>query len=183
MKQIPKGQPDPNDTSDAGRDKPEPGGIRQKLREAEQRSRDYEQKMQALQADLEQRMDELASAEAQRDEAFSRITAIENRTRVERTLGQAGVVDLEAAALLLGQRMDLDGELDEEQLRTHVESLLLDKPFLVSAGASTLPPMSRAPRESTSPGAKLTQAARRAAGSGNRRDIAEYLRLRRLTSQ
>jgi hypothetical protein len=94
-------------------------------------------------------------------------------------LAEAGVLDLEAAGVLLAKRVDLAGELEDEAIRRGVEQLVLDKPFLVRP-AGSLPPATASPR-SERPGsfAQLTQAAERAVQTGNRRDVAEYLRLRR----
>ena len=60
-----------------------------------------------------------------------------------------------------------------------VEQLLLDKPFLVKR-ATPLPPATASARADR-PGtfAQLAQAADRAVRTGDRRDVAEYLRLRR----
>lgn len=134
-----------------------------------------------LRQQLDARNDELATAEAQRDELAQRLTETENRHAAESTLHRAGAVDPETALLLLRQRMDFDEPLDTRDLADAVQQLLLDKPFLLRDDAPpAMPPMTRTPREPPSDGqAELAQAARTAAGSGNRRDIARYLRLRR----
>ena len=95
-------------------------------------------------------------------------------------MGQAGVIDLDAACVLLRGRIDLGEELDEESIARGVESLLLDKPFLRASQAAPLPPATASARTSVAGGAaQLAQAAEQAARSGGRRDIANYLRLRR----
>ncbi len=147
---------------------------------ADERIQVVEQQLENLQRQLQSRSDELGTAEAQRDEARQQLIVADNRLAVERMLTQAGVVDVEAAALLLSRRLDLAEELDTEAITRGVEKLLLDKPFLRSSPAATLPPRS-ASAKSAGAGlsAKLAQTAERAARSGDRRDVAEYLRLRR----
>lgn len=153
--------------------------YRRRAQQAEGRLHELEQQLADLRAQLDHRNEELAVAEAQRDEARVQLVATGNQRRAERLMIEAGVVDLEAASLLLSKRIDLAGELEEEAVRRGVEQLLLDKPFLVRPSAS-LPPSTASPR-SEKPGsfAQLTKAAERAVQSGSRRDVAEYLRLRR----
>jgi hypothetical protein len=130
-----------------------------------------------LQAALAERTAALGAAEAQRDEARARLVEAENRRAAERLLGASGVVDLEAAELLLGRRIDLTAEeLDTAALRRSIEQLLLDKPFL--RAARPLPGRTGGVRRAGHSG-ELADAAERAARSGDRRDVAEYLRLRR----
>jgi len=160
--------------------------YRRRAQQAEVRIQEIEQQLADSQSQLEQRSEEVASAEAQRDELQQRIVEMENRHAAERLLGQAGVADLETATLLLAKRVRLDEDLEPEALRLHVEQLMLDKPFLNQGPAepiTSLPPKSASPRPTrTSAATQLAQAAQRAIHSGNRRDIAEYLRLRRQTA-
>ena len=104
----------------------------------------------------------------------------------ERMLSEAGVVDLEAASLLLSKRLDFSEAFDNETLARQVEQLLLDKSFLRGAPyglASSFPPTTASPRHHrASATAQITHAAERAVKTGDRRDIAEYLRLRRQSS-
>jgi hypothetical protein len=119
--------------------------------------------------------DALATAEAQRDEALHRLEEAQGRLSAERLLAAAGVSDVEAAATLLARRVDL-AQTQGEELRLGVEQLLLDKPYLRSGQVSLPPPTAsgRAPAA-----AAIIEAAQRAARSGDRRDVAHYLRLRR----
>lgn len=154
--------------------------YRRRAQQAEGRLRELEQQLEAVQSHARRRDDDLAAAEAQRDEAASQLTIIENRLAAERLLTQAGVVDLEAASVLLSRRMDLAEEVDGEAMARGVEQLLLDKPFLRSPTGAALPPKTACPRDAAAaPAARLAQAAEAAARSGDRRDVANYLRLRR----
>ena len=160
--------------------------YRRRAQQAEGHLREVEQQLEAAQSRIQQRDDELATAEAQRDEASTQLVVVENRLAAERLLTQAGVVDLETASVLLSRRLDLAEEVDAEALARGVEQLLLDKPFLRSPGTArgaSLPPKTASPRDAAAaPAARLAQAAELAARSGDRRDVADYLRLRRRAS-
>lgn len=153
--------------------------YRRRAQQAEERLQQIEQQLTELQSQLEHRSEEIAQAEAQRDEANQHLVNVQNRMLAERMMSQAGVVDIEAASLLLGKRMDLNEELEPEAISLKVEQLLLDKPFLRSPLSPPLPPTTASPKVRPNPAAMLAQAAQRAARSGGRRDVAEYLRLRR----
>ena len=177
--------PRPNDTaaSPEGEGKLVPVAesikYRRRAQQAEGRLHELEQQLTELRSQADRRTEELATAEAQRDEARVQLVTAGNQRSAERLLAEAGVVDFEAAGLLLAQRMDLSSEPDDEAIRRGVEQLLLDKPFLVRPSAP-LPPATASPRpEKTGSFARLAKAAERAVQTGSRRDVAEYLRLRR----
>jgi len=160
--------------------------YRRRAQQAESHLQEIEQKLEELQAQFAARDAEIATAEAQRDEVRMQLTTAENRLAVERLLNQAGAVDIETASLLLSKMIDFGKQLDAELLARHVEQLLLDKPFLRGADGAlspSLPPKTASAKApAATPTAQLAQAAERAARTGNRRDIAEYLRLRRQTA-
>lgn len=143
---------------------------------------ELQQKVRQLEDSLQRREDELATAEAQRDEIQTRLVEAENRSVVQRAFQQAGVVDHEAAALLLGRRLDLGSEVTPEELTTAVEQLLLDKPFL-RAAMPAMPPVTRTGHTPPDIASRLADAAQQAVASGNRRDVIEYLRLRRASME
>jgi len=155
--------------------------YRRRAQQAEKGLQQLQQQLQDLQAQLQRRAEELAAAEAQRDEAHTQLAAAENRRTVERMLAQAGVVDAEAACLLLGKHIDLGEAIDEETLASAIEQLLLDRPYLRGGPASKgLPPRTASAKiGGPAPAAQLADAAERAAQTGDRRHVAEYLRLRR----
>ena len=156
--------------------------YRRRAQQAEERLQQVEQQLKEVRQQIEQRADETAQAEAQRDEARQQIVEMHNRILAERLMGQAGVIDLEAACTLLQGRLDLGEELDEDAIVRGVEGLLLDKPFL-RASSPPLPPATASARMVPGAGAaQLAQAADRAAHSGGRKDVANYLRLRRQAS-
>ena len=160
--------------------------YRRRAQQAERRAQEVEQQLKDTQSQLAQQAEELASAEAQRDETRQCLAESENRRAAERSLSAAGVTDLETASLLLSKRVDLSEGLDPEEMERQVEQLLIDKPLLhggSTESAATMPAKTASVRPSrTSATARLAGAAERAIRTGNRRDVAEYLRLRRQTA-
>ena len=138
-----------------------------------------EQRVAELSAAVEAQQEQLAAAEAQRDEARSQVTATQNRLSAQRLLVASGAVDIEAAMALLEKRIDLGGEVDDETVARTIQGLLLDKPFLRGAAGGSLPPVSAATRPAQSLQQRMLDTAQRAITSGNRRDVIDYLRLRR----
>jgi len=156
--------------------------YRRRAQKAEGRIQEVEQQLEEIQSQLTARGEQLAEAEAQRDEVASRLVETENRMAAERLMATA-VTDLETAMLLLSKRVDLTQELDNEALAGAVEELLVDKPFLLGRSSASLPGVSASVRPSDPGGfGALAEAAERAIESGDRRDVAEYLRLRRQSS-
>jgi len=177
--------PAADEQADEGRMVPVAEAIRYRRRaqQAEGKLQEIEQQLEASRSQIQQRDDELARAEAQRDEACTQLTVVENRLTAERMLSQAGVVDIDTASMLLSKRLELGEEVEPEAMARSVEQLLLDKPFLRGVATASLPPRTTGARDAAvSNGARLAQAAEAAATSGDRRDVANYLRLRRQAS-
>jgi len=157
--------------------------YRRRAQQAETRVQELEQQLKDLQAQLESRTEQLGQAEAQRDEAAQALRTAENRLAAERLLAGAGVVDLETAGLLLAERIDLSAEIQPEQLSQSIEQLLIDKPILSRPSGPSLPSATASARPGPSSSlAQLSRAAERAIQTGDRKDVAEYLRLRRNTA-
>ncbi|MBN2843337.1 MAG: hypothetical protein JXM68_09620 [Sedimentisphaerales bacterium] len=108
---------------------------------------------------------ELAEAQAKLAEAeFVRELSVE--------LTRSGVIDLEAALQLAGEGQDA---------QTAAEQLRQDKPYLFAVKAGIAPGPTAGVRSvhTDNSQARLKVASRQASQSGNRRDLYEYLRLRR----
>jgi len=153
--------------------------YRRRAQQAEQELQQVEQKLNDVQTQFEERLDQLATAEAQRDELQHQLETDRTRGRAERMLYEAGAVDIEAALALLERRADLGAELDEEALAQAVGQLLQDKPFLRAPAAAPAGKTASPRLQHAAANTRLAQAASQAAQSGNARDVAEYLRLRR----
>ena len=95
-----------------------------------------------------------------------------------RQLAAAGAVDLEAAVLIAKARMEGSDDADLDGL---VEQLKKEKQYLfsVDAGGSTAKKTAGAKDRMTNSQAILERAAKKAATTGNRTDLQEYVKMRR----
>ncbi len=156
--------------------------YRRRAQQAEATLEVLQQQLTDVKQQVTDQQNQLGSAEAQRDEAALQLIVTENHRTAERVLAQAGTVDIETAAMLLARKIDLAESLDPHEIQTSVEELLLDKPYLRRPTAALPPKTASAKPTQTGSIAQMTQAADRAISTGDRRDVAEYLRLRRLTA-
>lgn len=156
--------------------------YRRRAQQAEATLEELQQQLTEIKKQVTDQQNQLGSAEAQRDEAALQLIVAENRRTVERVLSEAGTVDIETAAMLLGKKIDLAEVLDADAIHRSIEELLLDKPYLRKPNAPLPQKTASAKPAQTGTLAQMTQAADRAITTGDRRDVAEYLRLRRLTA-
>lgn len=128
--------------------------------------------------------EEMAEVKAELEELRAQKAAMERQVEDERLdrairdgLASEEVVDAEAAAALVRQRMEAGGETDPAEV---IGRLAKEKPHLFGKRGGSLPPRTRGvrqrPGEDQSP---LHAAAQRAADSGTARDVVAYLRIRR----
>jgi hypothetical protein len=99
--------------------------------------------------------------------------------KLSASLITAGVCDLETAILVARERIGAsDGEVDASSV---VESLRMEKGFLFGKVENSLSSTRTLPVREKNSGARgaVEKAARNAAGSGSRRDVQEYMRMRR----
>jgi hypothetical protein len=135
------------------------------------RAQSAEKKNEELSAELEQTKAELS-------EAAEQLESIRCEQELARKLLVAGATDLEAAVLLAKSRLkgnsesDLDGCI--EKLKKEKQYLFAKADTSGAAVRKTSGVKSKAAGQSI-----LEQAAKKAAGSGDRRDLQEYLKLRR----
>ncbi len=156
--------------------------YRRRAQQAEATLETLQQQLTEIKKQVTDQQTQLGAAEAQRDEAALQLIVTENNRTAERVLAEAGTVDIETAAMLLGKKIDLAEVHDVEAIGRSVEELLLDKPYLRQPIAAGPPKTASARPAQTGSIAQMTQAADRAITTGDRRDVAEYLRLRRLTA-
>ena len=152
---------------------------RRQVQQGQERLRVLEQQLEAAQSQLSNQADQIALAEAQRDELQTAMEVHRQRTAAERMFLLAGVADTEAAMLLLEKRVKLGEEPDGPELQQAVERLLLDKPYLLPSGPAGGTGKTASRRITTSLTGQIAKAAARAVQSGHRRDVIDYLRLRR----
>ncbi|MHC5059713.1 MAG: hypothetical protein ACYTFK_01320 [Planctomycetota bacterium] len=137
--------------------------YRKRAQNAENRAAEIEEQLKASRAEGKQLADELNEARFER-ELLSSLTA-------------AGAKDIEAAVLLAKARIsESDGDVDSV-----VVGLRKEKGYLFEdAGPGGAISRTAGVKEKMSGGQSvLARAANRAAASGNRADMAEYLRVRR----
>ncbi|MBT3278762.1 MAG: hypothetical protein HN909_05765 [Phycisphaerales bacterium] len=135
-------------------------------------------------ATLETVQTDLDDMTSQRDQLAQQLLEQSNQHLLDTALREAKPIDPETCETLLRARMDCSAPLDAQATRDALGALLDDKPFLKPAPApplaAPLPPMSApAANPVASDQVRLDDTARRAAQSGNRRDLTAYLRLRR----
>ncbi len=97
-------------------------------------------------------------------------------------MAQRGVVDIEAAALLISRKHA--GEGGDDNIDALIEQLRQDRPWLFGRNDQTAPAMNQPTAavrsERNTDRIEMDKAARQARQSGQRRDLIAYLRLRRL---
>jgi hypothetical protein len=116
--------------------------------------------------------DRVAELEASVMEANERALCAERQREMEVALAEAGAIDVESAALVLAPLLRTAGV----DAREGVKKLKREKAWLFRSGAPVLASATGAPAVA---GSGLMDAADRAARSGDRRSVLEYLRLRR----
>ena len=138
----------------------------------------YRKRAQSAEKKLEALIEQLAEAKTQTAKLSEQLNDIQADQRLTRTLAAAGAIDLETAVLIAKAKMQGQSEAD---LDACVEQLKSQKQYLF-AGASravtakkTAGAKERVPNNQTA----LQRAAKKAATTGNRTDLQEYLKLRR----
>jgi len=139
----------------------------------------YRKRAQLAEKQNEELLEQLEQARSQAQDLGERINEMETERKLTSRLAQAGAIDVEAAVLLAkarlgsGQGEDIDGVVD--QIRKE-KGYLFGTAQSISSGSQKT---SGVRDKRTGAEAVLSRAAKRAAQSGNRIDIAEYMKLRR----
>lgn len=123
---------------------------------------------------LNQAAVELRHLERELNVARKTIDALERREKISDRLRQAGAIDLEVARLLTEVAI---ADMEEPDVRLAVEDLRRHKPYLFATRSTPLSQRSMGARHDAADPAD--DAAARAGQSGDRRDLMDYLRLRR----
>ena len=141
----------------------------------------YRKRAQSAEKKVEDLTEQLSQAKSQVTKISERLSDIEAEQKLTCKLAAAGSVDLETAVLLAKARMegqtnaDLDGVI--EQLKKEKQYLFGGIPGTVTAKKTA------GAKESAYGGTNnqtvLERAAKKAATTGNRTDLQEYLKLRR----
>ncbi len=118
---------------------------------------------------------ELAGAREQAEQSSRELARLRGERELMHKLAAAGATDLEAAVLLAQSRMADKTPQDADAV---VEQLRRDRPWLF-AGPAVTPRGTAGPRHRARPANPAERAAQRAAATGRRADVHEYLRLSR----
>ncbi len=142
----------------------------------------YRRRAQSAEKQVEDLNEELAGVRAQAERTSQELSQLRSERELVRKLSAVGVVDLEAAVMLARSRMEgQDPQMADdaiEQLRKEKRYLFADSGSQVATATKTAGARERVQR----PQAAVDRAAKRAATTGKRVDVHEYLRLRRSTS-
>ena len=139
----------------------------------------YRKRAQAAEQKLAELDEQLQESNGRSKGLSAELNELRQDSKLSESLIAAGVSDIETALLVAKQRIGaLDGDVD---INSVVELLRKDKGFLFGKDESSVSSMRTLPVRDKTSGVRgvVEKAARNAAGSGSRRDVQEYMRMRR----
>jgi len=138
----------------------------------------YRKRAQSAEKKLEELTEQLAKAKTQTAELSEQLSDIQAEQKLTRKLAAAGTNDLETALLIAKARLrdQKDADLDDV-----IEQLKNEKQYLFVGNSGTVTTQKTASAKERTPDTYtiLAKAARKAATTGSRADLQEYLKLRR----
>jgi hypothetical protein len=138
----------------------------------------YRKRAQSAERKIEELTEQLAQAKTQTVELSEQLSGIQTEQKLTRQLAAAGAVDLETAVLIAGARLQ---DKDDADVTDVIEQLKKEKQFLFNVGSPGAAPTKTAGARDrvTNSQTLLERAAKKAATTGSRTDLHEYLKLRR----
>lgn len=138
----------------------------------------YRKRAQSAEQKAAMLEEEVAKAKSQNEQLCEKVGRIELENRLVTKLISAGVSDLEAAVSIAKARIDGRDDADVDDV---VEQLRREKQYLfLSSDLPASPSRTSGVKQKNSGGQGIIErAAQRAARSGHRGDLLEYLKLRR----
>ncbi len=137
----------------------------------------YRKRAQTAEKEAYDLQKQLEMAQGENQKLCDDLAGIRLGQQLIEKLSAAGAHDLEAAVVLARDRMKGTEQAD---IDTVVEQLRSEKGYLFEASEEIAAPKTAGAREKQSGGRRVLEgAAKRAAGSGSRADVQEYLRVRR----
>jgi len=138
----------------------------------------YRKRAQSAEKKLEALTEQLAEAKSQTTKMSDQLSNIQNEQELMRKLVVAGAIDLETAVIIAKARIK---DQDEADLDGVVEQLKKDKQYLFAgtSGTVTIKKTAGAKERTQNNQTIIERAAKKAATTGNRTDLQEYLKLRR----
>ena len=138
----------------------------------------YRKRAQSAEKKIEALAEQLAEAKAEAKKTAEQLSNIQVEQELIRKLAAAGTVDMETAVLLAKARIEDETEADLDSV---IRQLKNEKQYLFAGtgGAVTARKTAGARERVESSQTVLERAAKKAATTGNRTDLQEYLKLRR----
>ena len=138
----------------------------------------YRKRAQGAEKKTEALTEQLAEAKSQVSKMSEQLENIQAEQKLTRKLAAAGTVDLETALLIAKARIEGQAEADMDGV---IEQLRREKQYLFAStgGAVTAKKTAVAKERMQNSHTILEKAATKAATTGNRTDLQEYLKLRR----
>ena len=138
----------------------------------------YRKRAQSAEKKIEALTEQLAQAKSQTTELSTQLSDIQTEQKLMRQLAAAGAVDLETAVLIARARMQDKNDADVTGV---IEQLKKEKQYLFASNNHGAAPTKTAGARDrvTNSQTLLERAAKKAATTGNRTDLHEYLKLRR----
>jgi hypothetical protein len=138
----------------------------------------YRKRAQSAEKKIEELTEQLAQAKTQTAELSEQLSDIQTEQKLTQQLVAAGAVDLETAVLIARARLQ---DKDDADVTNVIEQLKKEKQFLFNtASPSPAPTKTAGARDRvTNSQTLLEKAAKKAATTGSRTDLHEYLKLRR----
>jgi len=138
----------------------------------------YRKRAQSAEKKVETLSEQLAEAKSQVSEITGELRSIQIEQKLMHKLAAAGAVDLETAMLIAKAKTEGETEADLDGV---IEQLKKEKQYLfaTSSRAVTVKKTASAKDRIQNSQTTLERAAKKAATTGNRTDLQEYLKLRR----
>jgi hypothetical protein len=138
----------------------------------------YRKKAQSAEKRIEDLAERLAEAKAETKKTMEQLRQVQVEQKLVHKLTAAGAVDLETAMLIAKTKMEGEAEADMDSV---IKQLRKEKQYLFAATSKTVAAQKTAGAKERIEGSQtvLERAAKRAATTGSRTDLQEYLKLRR----
>jgi hypothetical protein len=138
----------------------------------------FRKRAQSAEKKIEDLAEQLAEAKAEVETTTEQLRKVQVEQKLVHKLAAAGTVDLETAMLIAKARIEGETEADMDSL---IKQLRKEKQYLfvTMSGTAAAKKTARAKERMEDSKTVLERAAKRAATTGNRTDLQEYLKLRR----
>lgn len=138
----------------------------------------HRKRAQRAEKKIEALAEQLAEAKAEAKKMAEQLSSIQVEQNLVSELAAAGTVDLETAVLIAKARMEGESEVDIDSI---IRQLKKEKQYLFASASRTVTATKTAGAKERMEGSQtvLERAAKKAATTGNRTDLQEYLKLRR----